>query len=525
MMRDSRGGPYPDAVWPAMCLFESRRMKVRQCQYLWLLVFCAIGSAALGRPNILFIMSDDHSVNTIGAYGGWLAGHARTPNIDRLAAEGMMLTNCLCTNSLCAPSRASILTGQYSHKNGMYTLREQLDTTGKRTLPVVLQQAGYQTAVIGKWHLHGSNLNGFDHYAITRSQGAYFDPSLETSTGKQRYKGHATDVYTEVSLAWLDKRDRNRPFFLMCHHKAAHGLWQPAKRHVTLYDDVKLPEPETFWDDYAGRSQGAGTKSARIFPQLAKYMQGGKKGNGWPTGDLDVTGLDETQQKQAAFQKYAKDYLRCVAGIDESVGRLVKYLKDEGILQDTLVIYTSDQGMFVGEHGFYDKRLMLDEALKMPFIARYPRAVSAGQISDAIVNNVDFAQTLIGSAGLDALVEMQGRSFWPLLQGKAKQTREASFYAFYSNGVGRHYGIRTKQHKLILYGDGTTRELYDLKADPVESVNQYNVPQYKHVVRTMEARLEQAIKEVDIAPDQLPSAQAKKKGAEDKKRQERKAEL
>lgn len=466
---------------------------------------------ANSRPNILFIMSDDHSVNTIGAYGGWLASYAQTPHIDRLAAEGMMLTNCVCTNSLCAPSRASILTGQYSHKNGMYTLREELDTTGKSTLPVVLHRAGYQTAVIGKWHLHGDNTHGFDYYAMTRGQGAYFDPSLETPSGKRRDKGHATDVYTDVSLEWLAKRDKDRPFFLMCHHKAAHGLWQPAKRHAGLYRNVQLPEPETFWDDFAGRTQGAGTKSATIFPQLTKFMQGGKKGNGWPTGDLDVTGLDEKQQKQAAFQKYAKDYLRCVAGIDESVGRLYQYLEQEGILDNTLVIYTSDQGMFVGEHGFYDKRLMLDEALKMPFVARYPKAIKGAQVSDAIVNNVDFAQTLIDFCGLAAPGTMQGRSFWPLLRGKVKQTREASFYAFYSSGVNKHYGIRTKQYKLILYGDGTTRELYDLKKDACEGKNLYGAPGYTEVVQAMETRLQQSIQEVDITPDQLPSARAKKR--------------
>ena len=502
-------------------------MTLRQHQCVWLMavgmaVFLTGASAGAERqPNILYIMSDDHSVNTVGAYGGWLSAYARTPHIDRLAAEGMMLTNCVCTNSLCAPSRASILTGQYSHKNGMYTLREELNTAGKSTLPVVLQQAGYQTAVIGKWHMHGDNTHGFDYYAITRGQGAYFDPSFETPEGKRKCQGHATDVYTDVSLEWLAKRDKDRPFFLMCHHKAAHGLWQPATRHANLYEGVDLPEPKTFWDDFSGRTQGAGTKTATVFPQLAKQMQGGKKGQGWPTEDLDVTGLDDKQQKQAAFQKYAKDYLRCVAGIDESVGRLMQYLKEEGLLENTLVIYTSDQGMFVGEHGFYDKRLMLDEALKMPFIARFPKAIKGSQVSDAIVNNVDFAQTLIDFAGLDAPDTMQGRSFWPLLSGRVDHTRQASFYAFYSNGVSKHYGIRTIRHKLILYGDGSTRELYDLQADPHESTNQYGNSEYAHVARTMETRLKKAIAEVDIAPDQLPSARAKKKTLKVKKQEQK----
>ncbi len=460
------------------------------------------------RPSILFIMSDDHSVNTIGAYGQWLSPHARTPHIDRLAKEGVLLTQCVCTNSLCTPSRASIITGQYSHKNGVFTLREELDTSGLSTLPVVLQRAGYQTAVVGKWHLHGNNTHGFDYYAMTRNQGAYLNPSLETRDGKRRCQGHATDAYTDVCLEWLRARDRARPFFLMCHHKAAHGLWQYAERHAALYRDVTLPEPPAFWDDFAGRSLGAGSKSATIHPQLSTWMQGGKKGNGWPTGDLDVTGLDARQEKQAAFQKYAKDYLRCVAGIDENVGRLLGYLETEGVLDETLVIYTSDQGMFVGEHGFYDKRLMLEAALKMPLVARYPRAIPAHRVSDALVNNVDFAPTLLEFAGIEVPDAMQGRSFWSVLQGRRERIRRSSFYAFYSNGVGRHYGIRTPQYKLVVYGEGSTRELYDLDTDPVEMVNQICNPAYAGILRDVEAELQRAMAEVDIAAGQLPTARS-----------------
>ena len=450
-------------------------------------------------------MSDDHSANAIGAYKRWLSPHAKTPNIDRLASEGILLTNCLCTNSLCAPSRASILTGQYSHKNGVYTLREEIDTTGQETLPVVLQRAGYQTAVVGKWHLHGDNTQGFDYYAITRGQGSYFDPSLETKDGTRRCKGHATDVYTDLCLEWLGRRDRNKPFFLMCHHKAAHGLWQYAPRHADMYKDDVLPEPDTFWDDFDGRP-GTQSKSATIAPSLAERMVSGKRGQGWPTGNLDLTGLDQRQRKKAAYQKYVKDYLRCVAGIDESVGRLYQYLQDEALLNDTLIIYTSDQGMYVGEHGFYDKRLMLEEALKMPFIARYPGAIRSGAVSDAVVNNVDFAPTLLDIAGMEVPAAMQGRSFRPVLQGKADAHRQSSFYAFYSSGVSKHYGIRTKRYKLIVYADGPSRELYDLQNDPNEMNNLYHDPDCADLVRDMERELQRAIEEVDIAPDQLPGA-------------------
>jgi arylsulfatase A-like enzyme len=471
---------------------------------------------AARRPNILYIMSDDHSVNSIGAYNKWLSPYAKTPNIDRLANEGIVLTNCLCTNSLCAPSRASIITGQYSHKHGVYTLRELLDTAGQETLPVVLQGTGYQTAVIGKWHLDGDNTHGLDYYAITRGQGAYFDPSLETKDGQRRCRGHAPEAYTDLCLEWLGNRDRDKPFFLMCHHKAAHGLWQYAPRHAEMYSDETIPVPETFWDDFGGRP-GTGSKSATIAPSLVERMVSGKRGQGWPTGNLDVTGLDERQRKKAAYQKYVKDYLRCVAGIDESVGRLYSYLKNEGILDNTLVIYTSDQGMYVGEHGFYDKRLMLEEALKMPFIARYPGAVRSGEVSDAIVNNVDFAPTLLDFAGLKVPAPMQGRSFWPVLCGKAATHRKASFYAFYSSGVSKHYGIRTDRHKLIVFADSSTRELYDLRDDPNEVNNRYNDPDCASLVRQMERRLQQAIEDVDIAPDQLPSARASGRSAQPKK--------
>ena len=468
-------------------------------------------------PNILYVMSDDHSANAIGAYHRWLSPYARTPNIDRLAAEGILLTNCLCTNSLCAPSRASIITGQYSHKHGVYTLREPIDTAGQETLPVALHRAGYQMAVVGKWHLHGDNTQGFDYYAITYGQGAYFDPSLETKDGKRSCQGHATDVYTDLCLEWLGRRDRNRPFVLMCHHKAAHGLWQYAPRHAGMYEDEVLPEPDTFWDDFDGRP-GAASKSATISPSLVERMISGKRGQGWPTGNLDVTGLDERQRKKAAYQKYVKDYLRCVAGIDESVGRLYKYLNDEGILDDTLVVYTSDQGMYLGEHGFYDKRLMLDEALKMPFIARYPRAISSGTVSDAVVNNVDFAPTLLGVAGLKVPTVMQGRSFWPVLQGKTSVHRKSSFYAFYSSGVSKHYGVRTDRYKLVVYADGLSRELYDFQNDPIEVNNRYEDPDYADLVKEMERELRHAIEEVGIAPGQLPGARADGQAAPPKQR-------
>ena len=464
------------------------------------------------RPNILFIMADDQSPETVACYNGWLKDYVRTSNIDRLATEGMRFENCFCTNSLCAPSRASIVTGQYSHKTGVYTLREDMDTKDKPTSYSVLNKAGYQTAVFGKWHIHGDNKYGFDDYGVTLSQGAYYNPSLSGPDGeKKRFSGmHSSDAYTKVCLDWLEECDKKKPFFLMCHYKAAHGDWIYPKRFEKLYADVEIPEPVTLFDDFSNRApDGIEKKTATIHPALSRQMSGqGKKPGApkrdWPTGNLNLSGMNDKQQRKATFQKYVKDYMRCVAGINENVGKLIKYLEDEGILDNTIVIYTADQGMYVGEHGFYDKRLMLEEGLQMPFIIRYPKLIKPGSVTKALINTTDFAPTLLDLAGQAVPSTMQGKSFTKVLKGQSDTHRKSSFYSFYSNGVPPHYGIRTAQYKLIVWPEAKQKDLFDLHNDPHELNNVYKDPSYASVVEDMEAELRAAIKEVDISDEQLP---------------------
>jgi len=471
-------------------------------------------------PNILFIMSDDHSAETIGVYASTLKEFVQTPNIDRLANEGAIFNNVQCTNSLCAPSRATIITGKYSHKSGVYTLREDLNTAEMPSVPKVLQKKGYQTAVIGKWHIHGDNLHGFDHYAITRSQGSYWNPSLGTKSGeKLRKEGYVTDVYTDHSIDWLKQRDTSKPFFLMTHYKAAHGPWEYAKRHADMYKDVTIPEPPTLYDDYKNRDEnGVGTFQSRVHKNdedkmsLSFWFQHGKKGvsGKWPTGNIDLKGLSEKEKTAVTYQKYIKDYLRVVKGIDEGVGRLLAYLEEMGELDNTIIIYTSDQGMYVGEHGFFDKRLGLNEAMKMPFIMRYPKKIKAGTQIDQIINNVDFAETFIEMGGAEIPEEMQGFSFWNLAQGKkVKQwPRKQSFYGFYSNGVPKHYGLMTKNYKLLKYigkeGNLLGLDLFDHNKDKHELFSQAKNPEYAKILAEMEVRLAEEIKTIELPNELLP---------------------
>ncbi|TLX74342.1 sulfatase [Labilibacter sediminis] len=472
---------------------------------------------AQNKPNILYIMADDHASATIGAYNSYLKDYVQTPNIDRLATEGALLENCFCTNALCAPSRATILTGQYSHKSGMYTLREHVSTQEKPSIPKALKQADYQTAVVGKWHIHGDNLNGFDYYAVTLSQGAYYNPSFSTKEGKIRREGYSSDIIGDVSLEWLGKRDKTKPFFLMTHFKAAHGPWQPAKRHESMYADETIPEPTTLFDDYTNRSaEGIANTQSRIHnpgsnSSLSLWFQKGKKGKGgWPTGNITFPEeASEEEIKKATYQKYVKDYLRCVKGIDENVGRLIEYLEKEGELDNTIIVYTSDQGMYIGEHGLFDKRIGFEEALRMPFVIRYPDEIKAGQRIDNIVNNVDFAETFIDYAGVKIPNQMQGYSFRAILKGeKPLYDRKCSFYAFYSNGCPKHYGIRTKEYKLLYYasqkGSKLGVDLFDLTKDPNEMINQANNPEYKTVLEEMNSLLKEEMKEIDITQSFLP---------------------
>jgi len=481
------------------------------------------------QPNILYIMSDDHAMNAISSYGGMLGKVMPTPNIDRLAKEGIRLNNCMCTNSICTPSRATILTSQYSHVNKVYTLNDDLDPE-KPNVAKVLQKAGYNTAIVGKWHLH-TEPSGFDYYNVLPNQGEYFNPKMKEKgkpwkyrkEGGEVYKGYATDVITDVTLDWLDKkRDKSKPFFMMCHHKAPHGLWEYAPRHKDLFKDVEIPEPPTLFEDKSHRSEATREQGPDMW-HLANRMHNGRKGKEWPTGKLDISNMKKREAIKAAYQKYLKDYLRCVKAIDENVGRLLDYLDKNNLKENTIVIYTSDQGMFLGEHAYYDKRWIYEESLKMPFLARYPREIKPGTTDDSICLNLDFAPTFLDYAGIKTPDFMQGNSFRPILRGIIPENWQKSMYYRYwlntpQTPVPAHYGVRTKDYKLaFFYGkslgmSGSKKEyqikpgweLYDLKKDPQETKNVYNDPAYQEIIKKLKKELLALKKKYGDTDDKYP---------------------
>ncbi len=445
------------------------------------------------QPNIIYIMSDDHAAHAISAYGSRIN---KTPNIDRISKGGMRMENCFCTNSICTPSRAAILSGQYSHKNGVYTLADKLDGA-RNNVAKELQAAGYQTAMIGKWHLV-NDPTGFDYWNILPGQGAYHDPVFIEAAGRKKYEGYCTDLIGDFSLNWLKQRDKKKPFFMMCHHKAPHRPWQPSAKYAKLFDGQTIPEPDNLLDKYEGRAESVAAVKMKVGEDSTKT-------------DLKVDrpeGLEGDALRKWAYQYYIKDYLRCIQSVDDNVGRILDYLDAEGLAKNTIIIYTSDQGFFLGDHGFYDKRLMYEESLRMPFLVRYPAAIKPGAVNKDIVLNVDFAPTFLDFAGRKAPSEMQGRSFRPNLEGKSpKDWRTSMYYRYWMHNsndhhVPAHYGVRTHQHKLIYYYgkplgmkgafDPPTKpewELFDLKKDPREMKNVYADPAYAAVVKTLKAEL------------------------------------
>lgn len=457
-------------------------------------------AGARSRPNIIFIMSDDHAAHAISAYGSRIN---KTPNIDRLASGGMKLNNCFCTNSICTPSRAAILTGQYSHKNGVYTLNDKLDGS-RNNVAKELQTAGYQTAMIGKWHLV-NNPTGFDHWNILPGQGAYYDPEFITAAGRKKYTGYCTDLIGDFSLEWLKGRDKTKPFFLMCHHKAPHRPWQPSPKYAKLFEGIEIPEPDNLLDKHVGMAASSSAVKMRVGEDSTKT-------------DLKVdrpAGLEGEALKKWAYQLYIKDYLRCVQSVDDNVGRVLDYLEAEKLAENTLVIYTSDQGFFLGDHGFFDKRLMYEESLRMPFLAKLPGVTKPGSVSDEMVLNVDFAATFLELAGKAKPAEMQGRSFGKVLAGgKAKEPRKAVYYRYWMHNDGDHhvpghYGVRTKDYKLIYYygkplgmtgafepATAPEWEFFDLRKDKREMTNRYSDPAYQGVIAKLKVELARLQKEV-----------------------------
>lgn len=469
-----------------------------------------------GRPmNILYIMSDDHATNAISAYGSHLTSVFKTPSIDRLAAEGVRMDRTYCVNAICTPSRASVLTGQYGHINGVKTLRDPIPPDAVN-VAALLKKGGYQTALIGKWHLKTEPF-GFDYWKVGPGQGKYHDPIfIEKGTPYKLTKdlkttpGYYTDLITDYALEWLKDRPANKPFALFLHHKAPHGKWEPAKRHLNFLENVEIPEPDSLWEDYSHRSEASRDFGTSISHRLAdrRNMIDDVTSDKWPTAQLDMTGMTEEQKTKAAYQKYLKDYLRCVKAVDENVGRVLDYLDESGLTENTLVVYTSDQGMFLGEHDYFDKRWIFEEAFRMPFIARLPGQIPAGSSTDALCANIDFAPTLLRAAELPAPDAMQGKSFFNILNtGKQpKNWRESVYYRYWMHLNGHHipghFGVRTDRYKLIFYYglalgakgavDKQTQagwELYDLQKDPQEVSNVYKNPEYIDVSAKLKIEL------------------------------------
>ncbi len=459
------------------------------------------------KPNILFIMTDDHASHAMSCYGSRIN---TTPNIDRIATEGIRFENCFCTNSICAPSRAVILTGKHSHLNGVRDNALRFDGT-QQTFPKLLHQAGYQTVMIGKWHLK-SDPTGFDYWNVLPGQGHYYNPDLIEMGERKMYPGYVTDIVTDIALDFLENRsDKTKPFMMMLHHKAPHRNWQPAPRHLTIYDDVKFPEPETLFDDYSTRSAAASEQEMTLRDHM------------WNEYDLKMgpppARLNEEQKaaweaaygpKREAFarekpegdelvrwkyQRYMEDYLGCIAAVDENIGRVLDYLDKSGLAENTIVLYTSDQGFYLGDHGWYDKRFMYEESLRMPLVARFPDAIKPGSVNDELVSNLDFAPTFLELAGANIPEDMQGHSLKKHLQGrKVRDWRQSVYYHYYEypavHMTKRHYGVRTKRYKLMhFYHDIDAWELYDLEKDPRELNNVYEDLSYKDVVQEMKREL------------------------------------
>lgn len=487
-------------------------------------MFC--GRLALGadRPNILFIFSDDHAYQAISAYG---TGLNQTPNIDRLAKEGIRFDRCLTTYSLCGPSRACVLTGKYSHLNGFFNNYNSKFDGSQVTMPKLLHAAGYQTAIVGKWHLE-SDPTGFDFWEILYGQGQYYNPPMKKDGKRVVHQGYVTDIITDEALDWLkNKRDASKPFLLMCQHKAPHREWEPALKNLALYDGVKFPEPATLFDDYAGRGKAEHEQDMTIAKTMTKSdnkLVAPKQLTAEQRKIWDayydprnaeflaqkLTGQDLVRWK---YQRYMHDYLATIASVDESVGKLLDYLKEAGLEQNTIVVYCSDQGFYLGEHGWFDKRWIFEESLRTPLLVRWPGVTKAGSVNKDMVSNLDFAETFLDAAGVAIPAEMQGRSMVPVLKGETPGDWRKSFYYHYYehpavHNVAKHYGVVTDRFKLVHFYEPEFNywELFDLQKDPHEMKSVYNDPAYAEEQSKLHQELDKLRAELKVPVEDPPGA-------------------
>ena len=480
------------------------------------------------RPNIIFIMTDDHTKQAISAYGSQLI---QTPNIDRIAEEGIRFDLSFVTNSICAPSRAVMLTGKYSHINGMRANMDQFDTE-QMTFPKLLQEAGYQTALVGKWHLK-KEPTGFDYWNILPDQGFYYNPVFIEMGDTLEYEGYVTDITTDLALETIEKRDPNRPFCLLLHHKAPHRNWMPDTKHLDLFEEEEIPLPATFFDTYENRSPSIKKQDMRVadmFLSMDMKLQPGyyekETGTGghakhdavkdWarmynrltPTQkaawdkhyqkvneEFKATKPSGKELEQWKYRRYLQDYLRCVVSVDENIGRLLDYLKANALEENTLIIYTSDQGFYLGEHGWFDKRFMYEESLGMPLLIKYPKEIPIGQTNQDMALNLDFAPTFLDYAGVEIPKEMQGNSLRPLCENNTPADWRKSVYYHYYQSTGwhhvpKHYGVRTDRYKLIHFYENNEWELYDLERDSHEVFNVYSQEKYRKIQSELKEELE-----------------------------------
>ncbi|MDP0492591.1 MAG: sulfatase-like hydrolase/transferase [Verrucomicrobiota bacterium JB023] len=535
---------------------------LRKTVFLSSLFLASLGAA--DRPNILFLFSDDHATQAISAYpGGILDDVAPTPNIDRIAKEGMLFENSYCANAICGPSRANILTGKHSHLNGYLDNQSSLFDGLQTTFPPLLQEAGYQTALIGKWHL-GSTPVGFDHYEILPGQGSYYNPDfIQMDGSKKRHHGHCNDVVTNLAIEQIDAMVKgDEPFMMMAQFKAPHRNWSPALRHVDLFEGQEIPEPDTLFDDYSNRHPSLKEQAMSVenhmywghdmkfngenlFPEHfasglpnAEYRRMDDEQKAvWDASyeprnkafikAMEAGELSDKEITQWKYQRYMKDYLGVIRSMDEGIGKILAHLEETGLADNTIVIYSSDQGFYLGEHGWYDKRWMFEESFKMPFVIRWPGVIEPGSTDKHLIQNIDYAPTFLDVAGAEIPAEMQGRSLVPLLKKEAPGDWRNTVYYQYTgervHEVAAHDGIRTDRYKLMYFPDDDTYNLFDLKTDPQEMNSVHESSDYAEVFEEMKKKLAETREKLDVHSAILPAHRLKQ--AWWKKRHEAKTKL